>query len=75
MVLYKEYYDEAVERLKSIPEKTFAACGLDKAGTLDDTDAMYRLWALFQKNVSEYDCEPDDGFRIAVSDAFGLKLS
>lgn len=73
MILRQEYLDDFKDRLDDEPETTFAGLSVTKSDIPKDDDLMTRLWAVYQKNIEEYDCDAEWSFCDAVHEVLGVK--
>lgn len=72
MLMCQSYREDLMEHIRNTPDELFASRGLTKESVLADSDAIYRMWAIYQKGVTEYDCEVADALRNAMESVLGI---
>lgn len=75
MIMNESYKEDLIEQLREIPAAAFRQRPLDDI--LADADLLDALWVVYQKDVEEYDCDPDYAARDALMevcfiDAFAI---
>lgn len=74
MPSYKEDFIEKMKNLSDYQKETFAKKGVDPTAVLSDDDTMERLWYLYQKSITEYECDEDYSFADALHEVFGIEM-
>lgn len=72
MVLHKSFRDDLVEHIKDSYPGTFKECGKTRVTVLADKDLIDRLWAVYQKNIEDYDMEAPEAYRDALENVMGI---
>lgn len=73
MILKHKYKDDVLERIREAPDSLFADHGVTREEALADNDLIERLWAVYQKNVEDYDGEMS--FKDVFDSVFRMPLA
>ncbi len=68
MILDRSYREEVVDRIESLRPSI-------RDGIFCKSDNVDSLWALYQKNIEDYELTPDEAWRFALEDFMTLKDS
>lgn len=69
MLMSREYLRDMQEHIKGMDERDLIQRGTMKEKVLNDEDIMNRLWAVYQKDVQDYECDRDFSMDDAVNEA------
>lgn len=73
MLLKNEFRSEISQFLDELPESLFSARGYTKKGIQEDAEKMERLWYVYQKDIEEYECDPDWSALDALHEVLGIQ--
>lgn len=73
MIMNRSYLNDLIEQIKLLPDSYFSDSELSKEQILSHKDIMESLWAIYQKNVEEYSCDPEWSCKDALNEC--LKIS
>ncbi len=73
MILRNEYLEDMEEYIRNMDESEFAKRGTTKEAVLDSRDTMEKLWAVYQKDVEDYNCDEQFSLEDAVNEVLGAK--
>lgn len=71
MLMSREYLRDMQEHIKGMDERDLIQRGTMKEKVLNDEDIMNRLWAVYQKDVQDYECDRDFSMDDAVNEVLG----
>ena len=76
MIMRTEYRDELKDRLLNLPDPDVIGMGSDPNLTvptlLADDALMERLWSVYQKDIEDYDVDPDYALVDACHEILGI---
>lgn len=76
MIMRPEYLDELKDRIQNCPDPSVFNTGSDPDLTvgllLADDELLEQLWTVFQKNIEDYDVDPDYAFVDACHEILGI---
>ena len=75
MILYEDFLEDIRDRIKAEPESSFDGAPLSKEQLLADEDKMDALWALYQKDITEYESSPYDAYASAMKEVTGITVA
>ena len=74
MIMDEQYKEEIMEYVRSLPDAVFSAAGRNKDNILADEGCIDRLWTNYQKEVSEYECDPEYAKKDTLKEVLGIDV-
>lgn len=75
MIMHADFKEELVTYIEDDSDDTFAQAGVTKAEVLDDKELIEQLWCFFQKDIEEFDVDPDYAYRDALFEVLGIPIA
>lgn len=74
MIMRTDFKEDLLNYLEDETNDTFAMAGMTKQEVLADKELIEQLWYCFQKNVEEFDVDPDYAYRDALFEVLNIPI-
>jgi len=73
MLLFKSFREELIEKISDVDPAVFIkGCGKGKADILKDGNLVDQMWAVYQKDIEDYDMDAAEAFQDTLKDVLGI---
>ena len=74
MIMDESYKEEIIEYVRSLPDSVFSAAGRKKENILTDAECIDKMWTNYQKEVVEYECDPEYAKKDTLNEVLGIDV-
>lgn len=75
MIMNECFKEEIKDFIKSLPDSVFQNSLKGKKEILADEDCIERLWINYQKEVEEYECDPEYAIKDTLLEVLGINIA